>query len=258
MILTSPSAASNALSSSAILLCTAIGQFAWNGLGEENVDQRPDNAPESEELNGAVQPSSKVLNDIRRLQSEIAREPAAAALWRTLGRALREQRRRVPAAAAFARSITASLPDPEFKVVEDYLRAGKLAEANRLLAARLEIDADDLVALKLAGDMAARTGRAVDAERLYRRCIDLCPSYVPARYGLSRLLLRQARLGEASNESERMLATAPTDPSVRTLKAAIASSGGHPPPPPRGYEGGTPARPGTQQEATHPDDPTRP
>ncbi|TCM07468.1 tetratricopeptide repeat protein [Sphingomonas sp. PP-CC-3G-468] len=147
--------------------------------------------------------------------------------WRALARALRNQGKRVPASAAFARSITASFSDPELTMIEKLIQSGNLAEAIRLLDGRLASDNDDVIALRQAGDIAARSGRAVDAERYYRRCIDFCPSYMPARHGLSRLLLRQARLAEASNETERMLAVAPTDPIVRTLKAAVAASVGN-------------------------------
>lgn len=133
----------------------------------------------------------------------------------------------MPAGAAFARSIAASLPDPELAAIEKLIQSDNLAEATRLLDARLANEDDDVIALRQAADVTARIGRVIDAERHYRRCIDLCPSYLPARYGLSRLLLRQARLAEASIETERMLATAPTDPTVRTLKAAVAASVGN-------------------------------
>lgn len=170
---------------------------------------------------------ASTVSEIHRIQGQVAREPGNPAAWRALARALRDQGKRVPAGAAFARSITASLPDLELTIIEKLIQSGNLAEATRLLDVRLADEDDDVITLRQAGDVASRSGRVVDAERHYRRCIDLCPSYVPARYGLSRLLLRQARLAEASNETERMLATAPTDLTVRTLKAAVAASVGN-------------------------------
>lgn len=178
---------------------------------------------ETKELNG----QADAVSELRRLRHEIAREPGNPAAWRALARALRHQSKRAPAGAAFARSVTASIPDPELATVDKLIQSGNLADAKRLLDARLANEDDDVIALRQAGDLAARFGRAVDAEHYYRRCIDLCPSYVPARYGLSRLLLRQASLADASNETERMLAIAPTDPTVRTLKAAVAASVGN-------------------------------
>lgn len=178
---------------------------------------------EADKLNGRA----STISEMHRLQSEVAREPGNPAAWRALARSLRGQGKRVLAGAAFARSITASLPDPELAAIEKFIQSGNLAEATRLLDQRLAKEDNDVIALRQAGDSAARSGRVVDAEQYYRRCIDLCPSYVPARYGLSRLLLRQARLAEASRETERMLVTAPTDPTVRTLKAAVAASVGN-------------------------------
>lgn len=180
-------------------------------------------------VNGIVTTSLQAASDLDLKQRRTAafEQPGNPGAWRALGRALREKGERVGGAAAFARSITASLSNPTLIAIEKLIRDRKLADASHALEKLIAADENDVVALRLAGDVASRTGKVVDAERHYRQCIDLCPSYVPARYGLTRLLLRQARLGEASNESERMLATAPTDPTVRTLKAAIAASVGN-------------------------------
>lgn len=183
----------------------------------------------TDQVNGIVISSLRAASDpdLKQLRSAAFACPGNPDAWRALGRALRGKGERVSAAAAFARSITASLSDPELTAIDELIRNQKLTDASQALKRRLDADGDDVMALRLAGDIASLTGQVVNAERHYRRCIDLCPSYVPARHGLSRLLLRLARLGEASNESERLLATAPTDPAVRTLKAAIAASVGN-------------------------------
>lgn len=171
-------------------------------------------------------PGKDSRRDFNILRSNALKQPDSASAWRILGRALRGRSDRAAAAAAFARSIAASLADPAFADVERLLHVGQSAKASQLLAERLDRDPDDLVAMRMAGDIAGRDGQPVEAERHYRRCIDLCPSYLSARHGLVRLLMRQARLAEASNESERMLAAAPTDPSVRIVKASVAASVG--------------------------------
>lgn len=203
-----------------------VGELAssYTQSGENVVGQHTEKSvDDAKELNGR----GVTASEMRHLQVEVVREPGNSVAWRALARALRNQSKRVPASAAYARSITASFCDPELAVIEKLIQSGNLAEAIRLLDARLVIENDDVIALRQAGDIAARSGRVVDAEQYYRRCIDFCPSYMPARYGLSRLLLRQARLAEASNETERMLSVAPTDPTVRTLKAAVAASVGN-------------------------------
>ena len=153
--------------------------------------------------------------------------PAKASAWRNLGRLLRREGDNMAAAAAFARSVTASLADPDLMAIGGMIERRQFANAARLLDERLSTDNDDVIALLLSGDVAGLTGQPDDAERSYRRCIALAPSYFTARVRLCRLLLGGARLAEASSESEKMLASAPADPTVRTLKAAIAASVGN-------------------------------
>lgn len=164
--------------------------------------------------------------ELRRLRTDVLRRPGDPHAWRVLGRGLRRHGQHAAAAAAYARSVTASLSDASLRTIERMLQDGRHSEARTLLTHRLALADDDVVALRLASDLDGGLGDLAEAERGYRRCIELSPTYAPARHGLSRLLLRQARLRDASDEADRLLALAPNDPNARTLRAAIAATSG--------------------------------
>ncbi len=69
-------------------------------------------------------------------------------------------------------------------------------------------------------ELAARLGRLGDAENLLARCLELAPGFTAARHNYAVVLHRQSRSAEAQQEVERLLATDPRNPGLRSLQAA--------------------------------------
>ena len=179
--------------------------------------------------NGAASRSVNATRDIpiemlQALRAAVRDTPENPASWRNLARAMRSSGDRTAASVLYARSITASTNDTELLRLEQSAKAGDVSALEGALESRLKNAPDDIVAMRLLADHLVGSGRQERAEQHYRLAIDLCPSYLPARHGMSKLLFEQARLEEAAIESERMLATAPLDARARMLKAAIAAS----------------------------------
>lgn len=91
-------------------------------------------------------------------------------------------------------------------------QAGRLNEAQRLLAKVLERASDTLDALLIMGLLAARQGRMAEAESWFRRCIANAPGHVAAQDNLGNALMAQGRPAEAEvchREATRLTPTYP-------------------------------------------------
>jgi tetratricopeptide (TPR) repeat protein len=73
----------------------------------------------------------------------------------------------------------------------------------------------------MLAEVAARIGRFADAEALLRRCLELAPSFMPARHNYALALLRQGKVAESLAQVDLLLRSDPHDPGYRNLKAAV-------------------------------------
>jgi len=76
------------------------------------------------------------------------------------------------------------------------------------------------VAIRMLAEAGTRLGRYGDVEKLLARCLELAPSFTPARYNYAIVLYRQNRAAEALPQIEALLAEAPRDMGYRNLHAA--------------------------------------
>ena len=87
---------------------------------------------------------------------------------------------------------------------------------------------DDVAAIRMLGEIAAEVGLLRDAERLFRRALELAPGFDFARLHLATALNTGNRSGEALAEIEQMSTEMRDYPEVRALHAAIlARVGGY-------------------------------
>lgn len=86
---------------------------------------------------------------------------------------------------------------PELAAAIRALQGNDLANAERLLRARLATHPGDPEGLRLLAGIAASTGFTADAEQLLRKAIAVAPAFVEAHVDLTSLLCRLERAGEA-------------------------------------------------------------
>ena len=94
-------------------------------------------------------------------------------------------------------------------------RAGRDAEAERLLRKLLKHTPETPQALHLLGLIAARNGRSADAERLLRRCVAAAPGDAEAHNNLGNALMARGQLAEAEASYRRAAQLAPSYPLPR-------------------------------------------
>lgn len=125
-----------------------------------------------------------------------------------------------------AERLRAAQRDPELVQAALALQRNDLPVAERLLKHRLRVDQDDIAALRMLGEVAARIGRLKDAQELFEQALRLAPGFAAARLNYATVLHRRSLLSAALVELDRLLADDPGNPAAQTLKAAVLARAG--------------------------------
>jgi len=122
---------------------------------------------------------------------------------------------------ANARYLQYSTHDAALLKAASALCDGRIADAERLLKARLFEVPTDVAAIRMLAELAARIGRTEDARNLLQRCLELAPGFVTARQNYAMVLHRENEPVLALRELEILLAADPANASALNLKAAV-------------------------------------
>jgi predicted Zn-dependent protease len=158
---------------------------------------------------------------ITALQRAVTLKPDMADAWRALGDELTIAGDAAGADSAYAQNVRASTKDPRLLTAAAALCENKIPHAEALLRAHLRKYPTDVAALRMLAEVAARLGRYGDAETLLTRCLELAPSFAPARHHRAIVLHRQNKSAAALREVTELLAKDPRNPGYNNLKAAI-------------------------------------
>jgi len=182
---------------------------------------QPTAAPVHLELGLALSAVGRNLESIPALRRALKLKPDMPDAWRTLGDQLTLTGDAAGADAAYAQHIKASVHDPRLLVAAAALCENRIPEAEALLREHLKQYPTDVAAIRMFAEVAARLQRYQDAEKLLVRCLELAPSFAPARHNYAVVLHRQERSVEALREIESLLARDAHNPGYQNLKAAI-------------------------------------
>jgi len=144
--------------------------------------------------------------------------------WLALADQLRIRGDAAAADRAYARYIKAATRDPRLLGAASALCDNRIPEAEALLRAHLAHHPNDVAALRMLAEVAARLLRYCDAQRLLERCLELAPSFDAARHNYATVLNRQGKSAEALEQCARLLAKEPHNPSYRSLQAATSAN----------------------------------
>jgi predicted Zn-dependent protease len=172
------------------------------------------------ELGAALRALGEAAPAIAALRRAVALKRDLPEAWRALGDQLFLEGDPAGAEAAYAEHVRASVRDPALMEAADALFDGRIAEAERLLRARLAAFPRDAAAMHMLAEAATRLGRDRDAEILLVGCLDLDPGFDGARFDFANVLFRRQKGGEAIAQIERLLAQDSKDPAYRNLMAA--------------------------------------
>lgn len=174
-------------------------------------------------------------------EGALAAAPEASQVHHTLARALRTVGDDEGARQALARAGSGQVPRSDPLIAELLVLGGEQALRERAqTAARTGDPTAALAALEalveasprdLAGNFNLavayqRRERAADAERQYRRVLEIDPDHAPARFNLGSLLAENGRLEQAVAELRRLVELAPDAIEARfNLAAALSRMG---------------------------------
>ncbi|HEX5460251.1 MAG TPA: sulfotransferase [Steroidobacteraceae bacterium] len=165
-----------------------------------------------------------VEGSIDALTRAVSARPDLPDAWLALADQLRSRGDAEAADRAYARYIKAATRDPRLLGAAAALCENRIPEAEALLRAHLAQYPNDVAALRMLAEVAARLLRYSDAQRLLERCLELAPSFDAARHNYATVLNRQGRSAEALQQCARLLAKEPYNPGYRSLHAAISAN----------------------------------
>ena len=165
-----------------------------------------------------------VDGSIDALTHAVSLQPGLPDAWLALADQLRTRGDAEAADRAYARYIKAATRDPRLMGAAAALCDNRIPEAEALLRAHLAQQPNDVAALRMLAEVAARLLRYSDAQRLLERCLELAPGFDAARHNYATVLNRQGRSAEALEQCARLLAKEPHNPGYRSLHAAISAN----------------------------------
>jgi len=165
-----------------------------------------------------------VEGSIDALTRAVSARPDLPDAWLALADQLRVRGDAEASDRAYARYIKAATRDPRLMGAAAALCDNRIPEAEALLRAHLAQQPNDVAALRMLAEVAARLLRYSDAQRLLERCLELAPSFDAARHNYATVLNRQGRSAEALQQCARLLAKEPYNPGYRSLHAAISAN----------------------------------
>jgi tetratricopeptide (TPR) repeat protein len=158
---------------------------------------------------------------LQALREAVRLKPEFTQGWLALGDALTSTGDNAGADEAYAWHIKTSIRDPRLVAAGAALVENNIPEAEALLRAHLKQFPNDVAALRMLAEVAARLRRFKDAESLLVRCLELAPSFTGARHNYAVVLHRQNRPVEALAQVAKLLGEEPHHPGYNNLKAAI-------------------------------------
>ena len=190
-------------------------------------DEQPGWAVAQREFGEALAAAGQVATAIETLRRAVALEPGSPDGWLALAGVLTAAGDAQAADAAFGRYINAATRDARLRQAAQCLLENRIPEAEALLRSRLARHPNDVAALRMLAEVAARLQRYRDALSLLEQCLALTPGFDAARHNYATVLNRQGRSAEAHAQCAQLLATAPQDPGYRSLHAAISANLGN-------------------------------
>ena len=173
------------------------------------------------ELGATLAELGDTAGAIAAFRKTVALDPRLANAWLALADLLRIAGDKPGADKAYAEHIRASVTDRQLLTAAAALCENKLAVAERLLRTHLNERPTDVAAIRMLAETGSRLGRYADAAALLERCLELAPSFTPARHNYATVLHRQGRFGEALAQTEILLDGDAQNASYRALHAAL-------------------------------------
>lgn len=171
-------------------------------------------------LGTALAASNRKAEALAAVERAAVLQPARPQVWLQIAD-LRQANGDARAADAYLKHAQSSSRDPELMAAGEALAAGRLPDAETLLRERLQVLPNDVAAIRMLAELAARVGRNEQALVLLERCLQLAPGFRTARHHYALLLDRCSLHEDAMVEIEALLEGEFDDAQLLNLKAVV-------------------------------------
>jgi tetratricopeptide (TPR) repeat protein len=169
----------------------------------------PDFALAQQELGFAFAEAGKLTEAITVLKRAVAIEPKLPASWKLMGELFLVNEDEKSSAEAINQSLLASSVEPDVIRTAELFKAGKIAQAERLVRRFLMQNPTNVNAIRLLADIGIKIGMLEDAEKLLVRCLELAPEFHVARLNYAHVLNKKEKLAPALAQVDHLLKAQP-------------------------------------------------
>ncbi len=193
---------------------------------EPLAEEQPRAVPVHLELGMARGQSGLTLAAAAAFRRVVRLQPDSVDGWRLLADQLDALGEAAEADAARAQYLRCATNDPRLLEAGAALVANELPRADACLRTHLRAFPNDIAALRMLAEVAARLRLYREAERLLNKCLELAPSFDGARHNLAVVLNREGRAEAALAHVDQLLAKDARNPTYLNLKAAVLANQG--------------------------------
>ena len=198
----------------------ALGEHAKaHGLLQALAVEQPDAPRVQLELGVALAALGQREDAIAAFEQAAKLQPTLPTVWLRMADLLEPGSAR--AANAYLLHARTGMHDTQLMAAGEALSGNRLPDAERLLRERLRAVPNDVAAMRMLAELAARVGRNEQALVLLERCLALAPGFAMARHNYALVLDRSNRHQDALVEVESLLAADPDNASLQNLKAVV-------------------------------------
>ncbi len=189
------------------------------GAFKKSVELRGDYDESRINLGNAYLKAGRVVEAKQELETALDINPRSAQAWFLLGNAYRVEGDTAKALDAYRQAL---LSVPAFNPARVSMAAvqaagGDLAGARRILEEAARYEGDLPLVYTNLGVVCRKMGEEKQAEKYFRKAIEVEPAYIPARLDLARLYVAQGKRDKAREEAEEALRIDPGDARARAL-----------------------------------------
>jgi tetratricopeptide (TPR) repeat protein len=184
------------------------------------VEAAPSFAKPAEDLGYLLVQANRPADALPFLERATRLDPSLERAWFNLGKAFAKLGRGKEADAAFEKSFELSPERRLMAIAAEHQKEGRLEEAERIYRRILQQNPQNVDALRLLAQIAARADHADDAERMLQEALRFAPDFMLAILDLGKLYKEQDRYAEAIGCFDRAIALEPTHVQAHVLRAA--------------------------------------
>jgi tetratricopeptide (TPR) repeat protein len=168
--------------------------------------------------------AGRTIDAVQSFRRVVELEPDCVDGWRLLADQYDVLCEAAQADVARARYLRCATTDPRLLAAAGALVANDLPQADACLRKHLDAFPNDIAALRMLAEVAARLRLYPEAERLLDRCLELAPSFDGARQTLAMVLNRAGKPALALPHLDRLLSQDAANPAYLNLRAAVLAN----------------------------------